>query len=459
MDKKIILLSNAKDFHISNSLSHFQNHLYDTDYLSSHKNWNICVEYIGFHATFKNDLTSYNNKNPTVIVTSVFDFFSKRLSVKSYNKHISQDVDKMIDSLKNNDFNLSDFDAHEKFYLNDKESYTPKSINDAFTDSIKVNFFNNKNAYRGFFSQYNTITKKIEFSQFKFPFDRFKESEKNGLRTIIFFHEKFKNAFLKNEIMNNNRIIVNNTFNGSLKINNDKYYYIFNSENKQPIKTKLNSKKLEVKIPNIIKIISKDIQPLLTQEGYSNEIAVFPLNKTDNNQYFHKTFTAKEYFPLDFTGKKHFEIKLINENNNRIKLSHGLPSIVKVHASSSTMNQINVRVSSRNTDTFQNNLPNLFNVKLAKVLKFQGEWECAVSSVIFKNEFRIDEGIDLTWELVIGNFVNGKWTPQIQKFFYAPNTLRNTDQILNFYVRELSEFIIISKNNMNRLELRFQKNI
>ena len=53
MKKKIILLSNAKDYHIKNSLSHFQNYFHDNDYLSSHKKWNLALEYVGFHACFK----------------------------------------------------------------------------------------------------------------------------------------------------------------------------------------------------------------------------------------------------------------------------------------------------------------------------------------------------------------------------------------------------------------------
>ena len=67
MEKKIILMSNAKDHLIENKLNHFQNNFIDDKYLEPHKTWCISVEQIGFHAQFKNKATSQNNTHPCLI--------------------------------------------------------------------------------------------------------------------------------------------------------------------------------------------------------------------------------------------------------------------------------------------------------------------------------------------------------------------------------------------------------
>ena len=43
MEKKIILLSNSKNYNIKNSLTHFQNYITDVDYLPDHKKLANCA--------------------------------------------------------------------------------------------------------------------------------------------------------------------------------------------------------------------------------------------------------------------------------------------------------------------------------------------------------------------------------------------------------------------------------
>ena len=75
----------------------------------------------------------------------------------------------------------------------------------------------------------------MQFSQFYFPFMNFHADETWMLRTIIFFHEKFAKCFSNFEDI---------TFNGSLKIDNETYFWIFNAELKSPLKVSFLKEKM-----------------------------------------------------------------------------------------------------------------------------------------------------------------------------------------------------------------------
>ena len=129
------------------------------------------------------------------------------------------------------------------------------------------------------------------------------------------------------------------------------------------------------------------------------------------------------------TNLSSLEIKFINENEEVIALSEGQPSIIKVHASSSDMNQIHVRVNSKGTDSFPNNIPSKFSIRLAKPLNLSGNWQVAVSSIIYRNDFQINSDLDLMYKIIIPED-NENSRPAQTKFIYIPNTLTNSTEIV-----------------------------
>ena len=299
MEKKLVLLSNSDNVDVNNTLCHFKNQLHDTNYLPNHKKWNLRVEYIGFHPQFKNQVTSDNNNHPAIIVTSVYEFLKKSNVDLTFPIDGTLSTNAALTILRYTILDLSFFDDHEKFHLDENMSYSISSMDRHFSKKIRRNSLNDPGKYRGYFA--NIKEGKMQFSQFYFPFMNFHADETWMLRTIIFFHEKFAKCFSNFEDI---------TYNGSLKIDNETYFWIFNAELKSPLKVSFLKEKIELKIPNVIKILSKNIKPVFSQETYSNEIAKFPFNEFDINKYFHKTFSSLEYFSTDTTNQTQFEIIL-----------------------------------------------------------------------------------------------------------------------------------------------------
>ena len=62
------------------------------------------------------------------------------------------------------------------------------------------------------------------------------------MRTILFFHENFKTSLQFD----------NSLFDGKVSIDNEQYFWRYNSDKKEPLKLSLESTALYLKIPNII---------------------------------------------------------------------------------------------------------------------------------------------------------------------------------------------------------------
>ena len=456
MDKKIILLSNSEDYNTKNSLTHFQSYINEIDYLPDHIYCQISTEYVGFHGCFKNQITSKNNIHPAIIAINIHDLFlhlDLPLETETFvnNKIIVDNDDtrekrlfKMI-SLKSNTMSLLDFEDHEKFYLQDTESYNAETINEQFSKKISFVIKNEVRNYRGFPSKVSSSSNTLEFSQFRFPFDQFDSNERWKIRTVLFFHEKFVDSF--NE---------QNSLAMFTKIDGEKYYWYYNKENAPTLKISFNKEKLKVKVPKIVKVVSKEIEPLLTQEGFSNIIALFAINPLDVNKYIHKNFSNREFFQLDFRHKNHFEIELLDERDCRLELSEGLPSIVKFHAIESNMNQFHVRVNSKSTQSYPNNRPNQFEVKLAKSLYLPGSWEVALSSIIFHNVLQTTKELNLKYNVT---FYNKEGTPTLIKYFNVPTNLTSANEIVNFFTYTLSDFIEVKVDENEKLSLKFKMDL
>ena len=160
-----------------------------------------------------------------------------------------------------NSIHLSDFKEHEKIYLRDTTSYSVESLHQQFYGNIKSEIKNGLKSYRGFFSKVSPSGNTLEFCQYHFPFQKFTENEQWKLRTVMLFHEKFAESFIEKASLK-----------FYIKIDNEKYFWYYNKESAPVLKVSFNTEKLKVKVPNIVKIVCKEIEPLLTQDSFSNEV-------------------------------------------------------------------------------------------------------------------------------------------------------------------------------------------
>ena len=89
---------------------------------------------------------------------------------------------------------------------------------------------------------------------------------------------------------------------------------VWSLNQKESLKVTFDLEKLMVKQPSVVKVISKDIKPILTQEGFSNVIAMFAVNKEDVGRYIHKNFSTSEYFEVETDSKKSGQGKKLSTN-------------------------------------------------------------------------------------------------------------------------------------------------
>ena len=451
MEKKIILMSNSKNHSIQNTLTHFQNEFLDTTYLKPHKRWEISLDQIGLHARFKNYGTSRNNKYPSLLSCTRL-YFVYVLNCDLFGPNVNDC------KLK-----LSDFEDYHQFYLNEKMSYTPLMLHRDFstrTRSLMSLSSEALSSYSGMVTKIDSANNNLLFKQFDYPGSESMLTMRQ-MRTILFFHENFKTSLQFD----------NSLFDGKVSIDNEQYFWRYNSDKKEPLKLSLESTALYLKIPNIIKIVCPNVKPFITKEGYSREIALIPINEEDCGKYINRNFVNKETFILEDDVVNNIQIQLTDENDNALRLSDGLPSLIKLHAKEVTMNQFCVHVDSRKTSTFPENQPNSFKTRLPSSLSLRGNRKCAVASATFRNDLEIDEYMDLTfsieWQDVNENIDFGITLNAIGNDNYYSafkiNTfkvdykLRNVDEIVDYFSTAVEDWIEVRRSSKGVLSLIYKK--
>lgn len=449
MEKKIILMSNSKNHLINNTLTHFQNRFLDPSYLKAHKQWEISLEHLAFHANFKNSATSKNNAYPCLLHCTRF-FCTDDLKCDLFDK--TQSKPKL---------RLTQFQERQKFYLNEKKSYTPLMLHQEFTKrSLTISKHDSKQQklanYSGFVTKVDQENKILLFKQYKYPFDKLSNDyTRKQLRTILFFHENFKKT-LK---------FADNLFDGTIKIDNELYFWIYNSKKRKPLQLSLYSESLFIKPPNLIKVVCINVRPSITQEAYSQEIAYIHIDKENVGQYIHRKFHTKDSFVLEDEQITNLEIQLLDENQNDLRLSNGLPTVVKLHAKEANMHQFGIHVNSTATSSFPENRPGLFKIRLPKTLNLMGDWKCALSSITFRNDLEIDANLDFHFTVsLLSNSVNNidietlPLNSDQEKVFKVDLKIRNIDQIIEFFIDNIKQWIEVIKSPKNILLLKFKAN-
>lgn len=153
--------------------------------------------------------------------------------------------------------------------------------------------------------------------------------------------------------------------------------------------------------PKIIKLLCANIEPLRTQDGWSQEIGVFKTYETEGKTFFHKNFQPREYFRLQDRNITHLKFSFLDENDKALSLISGTPTLIKLHLLPSKMHdELIVRVNSKTTTNNPNNANNRFTIRLDEpILNSRHDYKVAVSQIIFYNDVNRDELMDLHYDL------------------------------------------------------------
>ena len=374
-EKTIIFNSGAGNVLIENKLSHFQNSIFDPNYLNPIKNHSITPREIYMDVNFKNPICPENNAFPSLICVPYF--------------HLAQKSPYEID-----DFKLEFFYNVHKYYLDTAKKYT---MLDLFTEwsakeklAIKTRKLYNDQLGEDHVPLYTdselaTTTNFLKDTGSSIIFGQHAIEENYEIRenekTMLLFHFKFAE-----------KLGIENQIEKTAYINQEKYYMLL--PDSEPIEVSHENKGLLFETPKILQVKCKNISSYPSDSEYCKTIGVININKKNEYSAFHHTFKGNDFYPLESKVNKDFEVLVTNEHGKRIQIYQGVPTILTVSVIEGKMeNEENIICTSRKSIVHPHNNPTEFTSILAKPYIFNKEWKVALSAVIVKNDFKYDSNL------------------------------------------------------------------
>ena len=442
-EKRLILNSGAPNILIKNTLSHFQNSLYDRNYLNPNLEYAITARNISIDLNFKNPACAKNVAFPALICTPMKHI----TNIASYPNNMKLKIDnndfKWYDSSvtqshtipnENIVLHLSKFYNVHRFYLKEHKQYTILDLYQEWSHKDKliyklrkqanatnlINYKNEKLQPKSKLLSFNTDSiilgqHPIEKNEINSPMGNIELNADD--KTVLFFHYKFAEKLELEEEMD-----------GIIKIDDEKYYFYYNDGAiNKGIEIRYDNKSLLFETPTILKIVCKNIEPYFNNNSYCQVIGFVHLNEEDKYKSFHHTFKGNEFFTLRNNINELFEIIILDENNKKLKLSKGVPTILELSGvENHTMSlEENIIGNSEKSKFFQNS-PTNFKFHLSQTLQYNEEWKCAISSITFKNDFKNDNTFDFSFTYVQ---YDGNDNEKLSKSITIDHTLKTPMQI------------------------------
>ena len=406
MEKNIILISAERDVFINNTHTHFQNQLQDHNYLKPEISYAISPKLLSIDLQFENPAVSERPDYPELIICPMTRI--KKIWACMHDNEVIESMPKFGFEIKseyhnektNNyrwwkydesarkhepvkdadvNFSIEGFYSKHKFYLKRKKQYNISQIyqewksrenmlnRDQSTHGIKLN--NNGNLVFGH----------IE----KEPDDKF----------MLLFHENFIDSANDDKFVEANTTDRKYIFDGHIKIDTEKYFFYVPAVYRSGIVMDINHEGFYFKTPQLIKIICKNIENVISNNTFSKMIGLVSINSDQLHKHFHHTFKGHEYFPLQNRIGNVFDILLLDENNEKIRIVEGFPTLLELKVKEIMEEERPVRVGS-NDNQFFDNTPTNFKVYLSESLNLTNEYKCAVTSITYRNNFKCDESFE-----------------------------------------------------------------
>ena len=378
-EKRIVLLSGADNVLIENKLTHFQNSMYNRDYLNPNLNHSITLRQIYIDLNFKNPICPQNNAFPSLICVPYYHLFEEETQSRY-------------------DLELNHFFNIHKYYLNTAKKYTIKDLFEEWSvkELIVINArkkFNelagggNTPLYVG--KDLVTTSSFLKDAGDSIIFGQHAINEgyaiKEEEKTILLFHYQFAE-----------KLGIENEMDFSTVINEEKYYTFHPMWNQvgRTIALSYGNTGLLFETANILQIKCKNIASYPLNDSYSKTIGLIHVNKENKYSDFHHTFKGNEFYHLENKLNKDFEIIITDELDRRIKIYEGKPTVLEISVIEDKMTEKNIRGNSQISSIYPKNSPTEFKFNLAGPLEINDEWKCALSSITFKNDFKFDSNFN-----------------------------------------------------------------
>ena len=208
------------------------------------------------------------------------------------------------------------------------------------------------------------------------------------------FHENFVKSIKNEEFITENTVNRSWVFDfGHFRIGKEKYFYYICDVGRSGIKLNTTNNGLDYQNPQILKIICKNINNVISNDSFSKMIGLLSIKPELVNKQLHHTFKEQEFYQLQHTVNDVFSIELLDEKDQKIRIHEGLPTILDLRVKEIMNPNINVHIKSSDNHYFDNT-PTNFKVHLVNSLNLNSDYRCALSSITYKNNFHHDAAFD-----------------------------------------------------------------
>ena len=377
-EKRIVFNSSVGNIKIYNELAHFQNSLFDKNYLNPLLAYKLTPRQIYMDLNFKNPVCPVNNAFPSLICVPRGHF------------------DKKIKEQSENVVKLNMFNNIHKYYVKPTKKYTMRELFDEWNSKEKIGIKTKK--------KYNEIQGDIKYEEKdliltttflkkttdsiifgQHPIEEGYEIPEDD-KTLLLFHFKFV------EKLN----IQHNDLGASMDIDGEKYYMLMplnNIHNSRKIEVSLENQGLLFETPKILQIKCENIKAYPFNESFTKSIGVVNLKENNGSSSFHHTFKGNQFYPVESKLNETWEISIADEHGSILELYEGTPTILEISAipiQGKMENAINVTCNSEISKFHPKNSPTDFTTVLNTPLFLDRDWRVALSSITFKNNFKFD---------------------------------------------------------------------
>ena len=377
-EKRIVFNSSVGNIKIYNELAHFQNSLFDKNYLNPLLAYKLTPRQIYMDLNFKNPVCPVNNAFPSLICVPRGHF------------------DKKIKEQSENVVKLNMFNNIHKYYVKPTKKYTMRELFDEWNSKEKIGIKTKK--------KYNEIQGDIKYKEKdliltttflkkttdsiifgQHPIEEGYEIPEDD-KTLLLFHFKFV------EKLN----IQHNDLGASMDIDGEKYYMLMplnNIHNSRKIEVSLENQGLLFETPKILQIKCENIKAYPFNESFTKSIGVVNLKENNGSSSFHHTFKGNQFYPVESKLNETWEISIADEHGSILELYEGTPTILEISAipiQGKMENAINVTCNSEISKFHPKNSPTDFTTVLNTPLFLDRDWRVALSSITFKNNFKFD---------------------------------------------------------------------
>ena len=377
-EKRIVFNSSVGNIKIYNELAHFQNSLFDKNYLNPLLAYKLTPRQIYMDLNFKNPVCPVNNAFPSLICVPRGHF------------------DKKIKAQSENVVKLNMFNNIHKYYVKPTKKYTMRELFDEWNSKEKIGIKTKK--------KYNEIQGDIKYKEKdliltttflkkttdsiifgQHPIEESYEISEDD-KTLLLFHFKFV------EKLN----IQHNDLGASMDIDGEKYYMLMplnNIHNSRKIEVSLENQGLLFETPKILQIKCENIKAYPFNESFTKSIGVVNLKENNGSSSFHHTFKGNQFYPVESKLNETWEISIADEHGSILELYEGTPTILEISAipiQGKMENAINVTCNSEISKFHPKNSPTDFTTVLNTPLFLDRDWRVALSSITFKNNFKFD---------------------------------------------------------------------